>query len=326
MKDSIVVAEGMVRSSVRFVSLSALGVAFGCAGAQNPNPAQSPRTIRLAEVAPKSAAPVPKTDLGNLLDNGEINRDEPAQPMLSAHQRGWLGVALRTTDEGNPGVLVQTVLRGSPAASAGLEVGDVVLGVDGKPVSSPSEMVSLIAKAGAGNRASLMLKRSEQHKILAVPLARDPGPEGRLRLGFVDAPAPQFADVEVVQGGIQADLASLKGRVVVLEFWATWCVACRAMLPAMNALHERYESQGATIIGVTMDPAEKAKNAAFELGMLYPVLSDPEGTVSQSYQAYALPTVFVIDRQGVVRDVSVGYDPDHVARLQRTLDRLVHEG
>ena len=344
MKDSIVVAEGMVRSSVRFVSLSAcrvcslgaLGVAFGCASAQNPNAQsanlQSPRSMRLAEVvAPKSAAPVPKTDLSNLLDNssaagGEINRDEPAQPMMSAHQRGWLGVALRTTEAGSPGVLVQTVLRGSPAASAGLEVGDVVLSVDSKPVSSPSEMVSLIAKAGAGNRASLMLKRSEQHKLLAVPLAHDPGPEGRLRMGFVDAPAPEFADVEVVQGGIKADLASLKGRVVVLEFWATWCVACRAMLPAMNALHERYESQGATVIGVTMDPAEKAKNAAFDLGMKYAVLSDPEGSVSQSYQAYALPTVFVIDRQGVVRDVSVGYDPDHVARLQQTLDRLLHEG
>jgi peroxiredoxin len=330
MKDSIEVVRGMLLRSIHFVSLSALGVACGCAAAQTSNPAQSPRSRSLADVvAPKSAPPVPKTDLANLLDNGESGAgesgDTPAQPMMSAHQRGWLGVALRTTEAGSPGVLVQTVLRGSPAASAGLEVGDVVLGVDGKPVSSPSEMVSLIAQAGAGNRANLMLKRSEQHKILAVPLAQDPGPEGRLRMGFVDSPAPEFADVEVVQGEIKPDLASLKGRVVVLEFWATWCVACRAMLPAMNALHERYESQGATVIGVTMDPAEKAKNAAFELGMRYPVLSDVEGSVAQSYQAYALPTVFVIDRQGVVRDVSVGYDPDHVGRLQRTLDRLVHE-
>jgi peroxiredoxin len=171
-----------------------------------------------------------------------------------------------------------------------------------------------------------MLKRDEQHKILAVPLARDPGPEGRLRLGFVGAPAPELGDVEVVQGNIQPELASLKGRVVVLEFWATWCVACRALLPAMNALHERYEPEGATVIGVTMDPAEKAKNAVFELGMRYPVLSDPEGTTSQSYQAFALPTVFVIDRAGVVRDVFVGYDPDHVERVKHTLDRLLHEG
>jgi peroxiredoxin len=282
--------------------------------------------LRLPEVvAPSRAAePVPKVDLGSLLDNG-ASAEGPA-PVMTARPRGWLGVALRAMEAGEPGVLVQSVLRGSPAASAGLAVGDVVLSVDSKPVSSPSEMVSLIARTGAGNRASLMLKREEQHKILAVPLAQDPGPEGRLRLGYVDAPAPQFSGLSVVQGGIEPELAALKGRVVVLEFWATWCVACRALLPALNDLHERYDGKGATVVGVTMDPVEKARNESFQLGLRYPVLSDPEGATSQSYQAYALPTVFVIDREGMVRDVFVGYDPDNIERMQRTLDRLVHEG
>lgn len=276
-------------------------------------------------VAPRRAAePVPKTDLGSLLDNGESG--ESSAPVMTARPRGWLGVALRATEAGEAGVLVQTVLRGSPAASAGLEVGDVVLSVDSKPVSSPAEMVSLIARAGAGNRASLMLKRETQHKILAVPLAEDPGPEGRLRLGYVGTPAPQFSGLSVVQGDIQPELASFKGRVVVLEFWATWCVACRALLPGLNALHERYSAQGATVVGVTMDPVEKAQNYAFQVGQRYPVLSDPEGSTSQSYQAYALPTVFVIDREGVVRDVFVGYDPDNLERMRHTLERLVHDG
>jgi thiol-disulfide isomerase/thioredoxin len=310
--------------SIRFVTFSALGAAFGCTAAQSPSPVQSAATLPLAEVvAPRRAAePLPKTDLATSLDNEEGVADAP---MVSSRARGWLGVALRAREPGEPGVFVQSVLRGSPAASAGLEVGDVVLSVDSKPVSSPSEMVSLIAKTGAGNRASLMLKRDDQHKILAVPLAQDPGPEGRLRLGYVNEPAPQFSGLEVVQGGIQPELAAFKGRVVVLEFWATWCVACRALLPALNAMHERYDGQ-ATVVGVTMEPVEKAQNEAFQLGLRYPVLSDPEGVTSQSYQAYALPTVFVIDRDGVVRDVFVGYDPDNIQRMQHTLDRLVHEG
>jgi peroxiredoxin len=250
----------------------------------------------------------------------------PAEELPAAEgaARGWLGVALRANEPEQAGVVIQSVLRGSPAAAAGLEVGDVVLGVDGRTVSSPGELVRRIAQSGAGTRANFMLMRQDQHRMLGAVLAEDPGPEGRLRLGYLNAPAPDFAGVEVVQGAIEPRLAALRGRVVVLEFWATWCVACRALLPALNELHERYDAEGATVVGVTMDPVDKAANDASQLGLLYPVLSDPEGTMSQNYQAYALPTVFVIDRSGVVRDVFVGYHPASIQRMRQTLERLVH--
>lgn len=319
----------MVSRSLCLVTLSVLGVAAGCAGATSSVPTSSPS--RPLGTGSAASAPVPKVDLASLLDDpgstpstAGAKRAHDNGPEASAEARGWLGVALRSTEKGEPGVLVQSVLRGSPAEGAGLEPGDVVLSVESKPVSSPSELVALIASRGAGNRASLMLKRHDQHKILAVPLGRDPGPEGRLRLGYVDAPAPAFEGLSVVQGNVQPELEALRGRVVVLEFWASWCVACRALLPALNDLHARYPDRAA-VIGVTMDPVDKAQSDAHQLGMRYAILSDPDGNASQSYQAYALPTVFVIDRAGIVRDVFVGYDPDSVRRLTATFERLVNE-
>jgi peroxiredoxin len=129
----------------------------------------------------------------------------------------------------------------------------------------------------------------------------------------------------VAQGDVGTTLQALRGRVVVLEFWATWCGACRALLPTLNGWHQRYQAEGALVLSVTTDPVGKAAQDATELGLHYPVLSDPQGATAQVYQAFALPTLFVIDRAGVVRDVSVGYDPGRIAELEATLKRLVSE-
>jgi thiol-disulfide isomerase/thioredoxin len=109
----------------------------------------------------------------------------------------------------------------------------------------------------------------------------------------------------------------------VLEFWATWCAACRALSPTLNEWHDQYAAAGAQIVAVTMDSMTQAARDAGQLGLRYPVLADPEGATAQLYQAFALPTLFVIDRAGVVRDVSVGFDPARLATLRATLERLI---
>jgi peroxiredoxin len=96
-------------------------------------------------------------------------------------------------------------------------------------------------------------------------------------------------------------------------------------MPTLNGWHERYRAEGATVVSVTMDEVDKAASDAHQLGMEYAVLSDPEGNVVRSYQAFALPTLFVIDRAGVVRDVAVGYDETRLAELRRTIETLLGE-
>ncbi len=235
-------------------------------------------------------------------------------------------MALSAREPDRAGVVISSVLRGSPAAVQGLRVGDVVIGINDGRVQEPGEMARQIAELGAGSRANLMLERAGQPHLLAIELGENPGPEGQLRLGFMGAPAPELRGVEVAHGGVGPTLQSLRGRVVVLEFWATWCGACRALLPTLNAWQERFGAAGGLVVSVTIDPVLDAARDAAELGMTYPVLADPGGATTQTYQAYALPTLFVIDRAGVVRDVSVGYDPARIAQIEATLERLVAEG
>jgi len=238
---------------------------------------------------------------------------------------GWLGVALTARDQEQPGAVVSNVLRRSPAAQSGLELGDIVLAANGQSVLDPAQLSHAVAESGAGGRVNLLVQRGGEQRLFAVPLAHNPGLEGQLRLGFVDAPAPEFSGVEVVQGAAAPTLQALRGRVVVLEFWATWCGACRALLPTLNEWHDRFPAQQAQVVSVTVDPATKAARDAVQLGMRYPVLSDPEGQTAQLYQAFALPTLFVIDRSGVVRDVSVGFDPKRLRALEATVQRLISD-
>lgn len=257
---------------------------------------------------------------------GQALIDPAQQPARTPSDApGWLGVALTAQSPERPGVLVSSVLRRSPAAVGGLEVGDVVMGINDTRVNHPAELSQRVAELGAGRRANLMVERAGAQRLLAVQLGENPGFEGQLRLGFVDSGAPEFERVQVASGALAPRLEALRGQVVVLEFWATWCGACRALLPTLNAWHQRYRPGGATVVSVTTDPVEKAARDAVELGLSYPVLSDPDGLTAQAYQAFALPTLFVIDRQGVVRDVSVGYDPERIAQIEATVARLLSD-
>jgi peroxiredoxin len=273
------------------------------------------------------SASIPTTPTSTPAQRGQALVDPMADPRPPASASpGWLGVALTALGPEHPGVLISSVLRRSPAALGGLEVGDVVMGINDERVNEPGELSLRVAALGAGRRANLMVERAGAPRLLAVQLGENPGFEGQLRLGFVDAGAPEFERVEVATGALPPTLGALRGKVVVLEFWATWCGACRALLPTLNAWHERFQSGGgATVVSVTTDPVEKAARDAAELGLVYPVLSDPDGLTAQTYQAFALPTLFVIDRQGVVRDVSVGYDPQRIAQIEATVARLLSD-
>ncbi len=256
----------------------------------------------------------------------EEEESEAPPPIPRVSRGGWLGVEYGSTGAKEPGVRLTGVIPRSPAAKAGLRPGDVVIQIDGQPVSRPSDLVRLLSVKSAGDRVGIVVQRGPDQRLLAAELIGRPDRDRIMRMAFVGAKAPAFAELKPVQGTVPETLGALRGKVVVLEFWATWCPVCPALVPDMNRWHSTYAAQGVAVVGVTVDPVLMASRTAAQLEMKYPVLSDETGKTTESYRATALPLVFVIDKTGTVRDMMIGYDSVKLPELEQLVGRLVDEG
>jgi peroxiredoxin len=103
-------------------------------------------------------------------------------------------------------------------------------------------------------------------------------------------------------------LQEQRGRVVLINFWATWCGPCRQEMPQLAKLHDKYRDAGFTVVGISVDDdTRKASDVASRLGLSFPVLLDNDKTVSQLYDLATMPSTFLVDRDGRVRYVHKGY-------------------
>ena len=121
------------------------------------------------------------------------------------------------------------------------------------------------------------------------------------RLGLAGYPPdtrpPGFTGATV--DGSSLSLESLRSRVVLLNFWATWCLECRAELPALERLHRDYASRGLAVVAVNFrEEPEAVRRYAREIGLTMPMLMDPDGTIRQSYGVIGFPTSFLIGGDG----------------------------
>jgi peroxiredoxin len=120
------------------------------------------------------------------------------------------------------------------------------------------------------------------------------------------SPAPAFRLQAL--GGTSVDLASLRGKVVVLNFWATWCPPCVQEMPSLERLYRALGASGLAVVGVAVDDSEADVRAfVARSGITFKVLRDPGATVAAgSYRATGYPETFVLDRQGRILKVFVG--------------------
>ena len=122
----------------------------------------------------------------------------------------------------------------------------------------------------------------------------------------LNAPAPDFT-LPTLEGK-DLSLSSLKGKVVLVAFWSIYCHVCRQETPKLNAIYKKYKDQGLEVIGVAIDrePAGTIQEAVRKDGLSFPILLDGEKKAMKTYQARALPAVFILDRNGIIVEKKVG--------------------
>jgi peroxiredoxin len=222
----------------------------------------------------------------------------PSAPAVA--QPAWLGVFFKPDS-----THVLRVVEGGPAATATVQAGDEIVSIDGVAMQSPAEIIKNVSARAPGSKVAVALTRDGSPMTFNVTLGPRPPDDKITRSVLVDHPAPAFT-VKPITSDKPVSLADLRGRVVLLEFWATWCEPCDRQIPHLNAWHKKYAAKGLAILALSDEEADKVQQYAQQNHLNYPIATDPDDRVRSQFLVSGLPTTILIDKTGVVRYVAIG--------------------
>jgi thiol-disulfide isomerase/thioredoxin len=138
------------------------------------------------------------------------------------------------------------------------------------------------------------------------------------------APAPAFQLHSAASTDLS--LSDLKGQVVLINFWASWCGPCRQEMPVLEQLYKKYKGAGFTLLGVNVEPkSADAEGFLKATPVSFPILFDPDSKVSRLYEVSGMPSTVILDRTGKVRYIHHGYKPGEESEYLDQIRALVRE-
>jgi cytochrome c biogenesis protein CcmG/thiol:disulfide interchange protein DsbE len=226
----------------------------------------------------------------------------PKQPTPS-----WVGVRV---DE-KP-VRITQVIKGAPGDKAGLKIGDEILSVDTAPIPSGPAFVQRVMRTKNGDTLSIEIVRGGGKITLKVPV--EERPQSIANSALIDKAAPLFAATKLSGGG-STTLADLRGHVVIVDFWATWCGPCAITIPRLKQLHDKLGPKGLRIVGLSSEEPDLIKKFVADKSINYDIGLDADDKISSEYLREGIPMFVVIDKQGIVRHVITGANMDAVEEV-----------
>ncbi|HTE55333.1 MAG TPA: redoxin domain-containing protein [Kofleriaceae bacterium] len=214
----------------------------------------------------------------------------------------WLGVGI---EDGQRGVRITEVIEGTPGDRAGMLIGDEIVRLDGRPLATTDDLFARLHGRKSGDRLVLEVARGSRRIRMRATLAPRLEEQEILERRFIDKPAPLF-DLPVASGTGSGELERLAGKVVVIEFLATWCGPCKTTYGALGALDRRRRGDGLVVLGIGDESEAALRALAGQERLSFTILRDVGATARAAYRVSDLPTILVIDRAGVVRYAGIG--------------------
>lgn len=246
-----------------------------------------------------------------------------ASPLAHAEgEPAWLGVAM----EAKSGIVVVThVVAGSPAEKAGIRIGDKIARIDGTAVASASAVQQLVSGHHSGDTIDVKIGRPAGETSIAVKVTPRPTMDEVLRMDHVGKAAPAWVGLQAASPGAPTSIAALKGKVALVEFWSISCGPCRMSGPELARIQSKLGAQGLIVVGITTDAKDEVAEFVERKGLGFSAVSDENGDTTHAYGISAIPTLYVIDKRGIVRDISIGYAPENAARVEALAQKLLAE-
>ena len=138
--------------------------------------------------------------------------------------------------------------------------------------------------------------------------------------------APDFS-LPSLQGAAKKDgvmMRDFRGKVVYLDFWASWCGPCRKSMPVLEEIRAKYKDQGFEVVAVNVDEAtDDAVRFLQKYPVSYPILLDPKGKTPAQYKVEGMPTAYIVDKAGVIRYVHSGFQNHDREKIEATVKKLL---
>lgn len=145
--------------------------------------------------------------------------------------------------------------------------------------------------------------------------------------GLLNQPAPEFSLQDTY--GRSVSLKDFKGKVVFIDFWASWCSPCKEEFPELNRMLDKYKNSDVAVVAVNVD---KKRSHVDDFVGRFPTISnklhillDPQAKVIKTYNASAMPTSFILDKNGIVRYVHFGYRDTDPENWSEEIDKLLKQ-
>jgi len=140
------------------------------------------------------------------------------------------------------------------------------------------------------------------------------------------SPVPAVGALPLGASGPAIELHALRGKVVYVDFWASWCVPCRLSMPRLDALHRKHSARGFIVVGVNKDAAlADAERFLKRVPVGFLLAQDGDDALAKAFDVKAMPSGYLIDRRGVVRRVHRGFTGETAAALEREVEQLLAE-
>lgn len=170
------------------------------------------------------------------------------------------------------------------------------------------------------NVSSTALKTLVKTALLATTLFVS-GQVSALEIG---KPAPDFTLKSM--SGVNLNLTEQRGKIIVINFWASWCGPCRTEMPVLQTFYDKYQDLGVSVWGVNVEQENQAgRDFLADLNLSFPILFDETNKLSATYQVEAMPTTIIIDRNGLVRYAYQGYKPGYEKKYAKAIKKLIRE-